>query len=61
MRNSEVLSRLQNLINYEPRQKEIRLRKVAYKKGVKIRTFTLKPEYICDPAEQAACPHAINK
>ena len=34
-----------------------RLRKAAYKKGVNIRTFTLKPEYICDPAEQADCPH----
>ncbi len=34
-----------------------RLRKVAYKKGIKMRTFTLKPEYICDPAEQSNCPH----
>ena len=34
-----------------------RLRKVAYKKGIKMRTFTLKPEYICDPEKQADCPH----
>ena len=37
-----------------------RLRKAAYKKGVNIRTFTLKPEYICDPAKQPDCPH-VNK
>lgn len=34
-----------------------RLRKVAYKKGINMRTFTLKPEYICDPAKQPDCPH----
>ena len=32
-----------------------RLRKAAYKKGVNLRTFTLKPEYICDPAKQSDC------
>lgn len=32
-----------------------RLRKVAYKKG--IRTFTMKPEHICNPAVRSDCPH----
>ncbi len=34
-----------------------RLRKAAYRKGVNVRTFTLKPEYICNPAKTPDCPH----
>ncbi len=37
-----------------------RLRKVAYKKGVNLRTFTMKPEHICDPKKRSDCPH-VNK
>lgn len=36
-----------------------RLRKVAYKKG--IRTFTMKPENICNPAVKSNCPHIIKR
>ena len=34
-----------------------RLRRAAYRKGVNMRTFTLKPEYICNPAKTPNCPH----
>lgn len=34
-----------------------RLRRAAYKKGVDMRTFTMKPEHICDPAKRSDCPH----
>ena len=36
-----------------------RLRRAAYRKGVNMRTFTLKPEYICNPAKTTDCPHII--
>lgn len=36
-----------------------RLRKVAYKKG--IRTFTMKPEHICNPKIKPDCPHMQGK
>lgn len=36
-----------------------RLRRAAYRKGVNLRTFTLKPEYICNPAKIPDCPHVI--
>lgn len=34
-----------------------RLRRAAYRKGVNLRTFTLKPEYICNPVKISNCPH----
>lgn len=34
-----------------------RLRGAAYRKGVNLKTFTLKPEYICNPAKIPNCPH----
>lgn len=34
-----------------------RLRKAAYKKGVNLRTFTMKPEHICNPEKRSDCPH----
>lgn len=36
-----------------------RLRRAAYKKGVDMRTFTMKPEHICDPAKRSDCPHMM--
>lgn len=38
-----------------------RLRRAAYKKGVNMRTFTIKPEHICNPAIRPDCPHLQNK
>lgn len=38
-----------------------RLRRAAYKKGVDMRTFTMKPEHICDPAKRLDCPHVKAK
>lgn len=34
-----------------------RLRRAAYRKGVNLRTFTMKPEHICNPAKVPNCPH----
>lgn len=34
-----------------------RLRNVAYKKGIK--TFTMKPEHICNPSIRPDCPHMM--
>lgn len=33
-----------------------RLRNAAYRKGVNLRTFTMKPEHICNPAVRDDCP-----
>ena len=38
-----------------------RLRRAAYRKGVGLRTFTMKPEHVCDPAKRSDCPHVINR
>lgn len=38
-----------------------RLRRAAYRKGVGLRTFTMKPEHVCDPAKRNDCPHIINR
>ena len=38
-----------------------RLRRAAYRKGVGLRTFTMKPEHVCDPAKRPDCPHVINR
>lgn len=34
-----------------------RLRRAAYRKGVNLKTFTMKPEHICNPAVVPNCPH----
>lgn len=36
-----------------------RLRRAAYRKGVNLRTFTMKPEHVCDPAKRNDCPHVL--
>lgn len=33
-----------------------RLRNAAYRKGVNLRTFTMKPEHICNPKVRDDCP-----
>lgn len=38
-----------------------RLRRAAYRKGVNLRTFTMKPEHICNPAKVPNCPHMMKK
>lgn len=38
-----------------------RLRRAAYRKGVGLRTFTMKPEHICDPTKRSDCLHVIRK
>ena len=38
-----------------------RLRRAAYRKGVGLRTFTMKPDHVCDPAKRSDCPHVINR
>ena len=47
----------QNISKRIKNNSEATVREVAYKKGIKMRTFTLKPEYICDPEKQVDCPH----
>ena len=34
-----------------------RLRRAVYRKGLDMRTFTIRPEHICDPAVRTDCPH----
>ncbi len=38
-----------------------RLRRAAYRKGVNLRTFTMKPEHLCIPVKQDNHPHIIKK
>lgn len=38
-----------------------RLRRAAYRKGVNLKTFTMKPKHICNPDVVPNCPHVKNR
>lgn len=37
-----------------------RLRRAVYRKGLNMRTFTIKPMHVCEPSNDTTCPHTDN-